>query len=477
MIRVLTAGLLTTIQDLGRPGWARYGISPGGALDRAALILGNRLVGNAPDAAGLEITLLGPTLRFEEPAVIALTGADLGARLNHGPTALWTPIRVAPGDELSFVPPGGTGARAYLCIAGGLDVAPILGSRSTDLVGHFGGYHGRPLQPGDVIAIGSPSTSSDRLLRRRLALPPPAYEGAVTARVTLGPQQDRFSEEGLATLLSKVYRVSAKADRTGVRLEGPRITHRDGADLVSEGIANGAVQVPGDGQPIVLLAARQTVGGYVKIATVIGADLDRLAQARPGDRVTFQEVSPEAAREATLAYLERLGPEAIIEDQRLFSGMPTGTEATTAIDELPAESMWDPEGVERVIRAAEAAGVTTLRLSIASIGLTLELSRGQPAIVPPETSAPAASSLQEPEPLITITAPVLGVFYRRNGPDQPVFASEGEPVEAGQLLGLIEVMKTYHEVRAPQAGMLKRFLVNDGQLVEYGQPVAQLSAV
>jgi biotin-dependent carboxylase-like uncharacterized protein len=424
----------------------------------------------------LEITLLGPTLRFEEPAVIALTGADLGARLNHDPIALWTPVRVAPGDELSFVPPGGTGARAYLCVTGGLDVAPVLGSRSTDLVGHFGGYHGRPLQPGDVIAIGSPSMSLDRLLRRRLAFPPPAYEAALTARVTLGPQQDRFTEEGLATFLSQVYRVSAKADRTGVRLEGPRITHRNRADLVSEGIANGAVQVPGDGQPIVLLAARQTVGGYVKIATVIGADLDRLAQARPGDRVTFHEVSPEAAREATLAYLERLGPEAIIEEKLIVTGMSTRTDVTAAIDALSADSMWDPEGVERVIRAAEAAGVTTLRLSIASIGLTLELSRGPQAIVPPETSSPAASSLQTPESLITVTAPVLGVFYRRNGPDQPLLASEGEPVEEGQLLGLIEVMKTYHEVRAPQAGVLERFLVNDGQFVEYGQPVVQLSA-
>ncbi|MER3438542.1 MAG: hypothetical protein C4346_13685, partial [Chloroflexota bacterium] len=157
MIRVLTSGLLTTIQDLGRPGWARYGISPGGALDRAALILGNRLVGNPPNAAGLEITLLGPTLRFEESAVIALTGADLGARLNYGPLAHWTPIRVAPGDELSFVPSSGTGARAYLCVAGGVDVAPVLGSRSTDLVGHFGGYRGRPLQPGELVATGSPS--------------------------------------------------------------------------------------------------------------------------------------------------------------------------------------------------------------------------------------------------------------------------------------------------------------------------------
>jgi acetyl-CoA carboxylase biotin carboxyl carrier protein len=226
----------------------------------------------------------------------------------------------------------------------------------------------------------------------------------------------------------------------------------------------------------VLLAARQTVGGYVKIATVIGADLDRLAQARPGDRVTFHEVSPEAAREATLAYLERLGPEAIIEEKLIFTGMSTRTDVTAAIDALSADSMWDPEGVERVIRAAEAAGVTTLRLSIASIGLTLELSRGPQAIVPPETSSPAASSLQTPESLITVTAPVLGVFYRRNGPDQPLLASEGEPVEEGQLLGLIEVMKTYHEVRAPQAGVLERFLVNDGQFVEYGQPVVQLSA-
>ncbi len=478
MIRVISAGLLTTIQDLGRPGWARFGVSPGGALDRAALILGNRLVGNDPGEAGLEITLLGPTLLFEQPAVIAITGADLGPRLNGMPVALWTPIRIAPGDELSFMPSGGAGARAYLCVAGGLDIEPVLGSRSTDLVGRFGGLGGRPLQPDDTIPLRAPGAPLDQVLRRRLAIDAPAYSGPLTARVTLGPQQDRFTEDGIHTFLSQTYRVSSKADRTGIRLEGPAIAHRSGADLLSEGIAHGAVQVPGDGQPIVLLAARQTVGGYVKIATVIGADLDQFAQRRPGDPVSFHAVSLQTAREATLNYLARLGPEAVVDEEPRFTGFAAGEDRSVEMNEDTAESAWDPEGVERVIRAAEAAGVTMLRLSIASIGLSLELSRGQPRITDrTDAGAEPVPASPEPEPVITVTAPVLGVFYRRNGPGLPPLADEGLPVEEGQVLGLIEVMKTYHEVRAPRSGALLRFLVDDGQFVEYGQAIAQIAAV
>jgi biotin-dependent carboxylase-like uncharacterized protein len=409
--------------------------------------------------------------------VIAITGADLGPCLNGTPVALWTPIKIRPGDELSFVPSDSAGARSYVCVAGGLAVEPVLGSRSTDLVGRFGGLNGRPLQAGDTIPLGPVTAPVDQLLRRRLAIAPPTYAGALTARVTLGPQEDRFTEEGIHTFLSQTYRVSSKADRTGIRLEGPPITHRSGADLLSEGIAPGAVQVPGDGQPIVLLAARQTVGGYVKIATVAGADLDRFAQLRPGDLVSFQAVPPEVAREATLAYLAALGPEAIEEEEPHFMGCAPDSDETSALDEDVVRSAWDPAGVERVIRAAEAAGVSMLRLTIASIGLSLELSRDRQPLA--DNAVPQAqSSVTAPESdqLIVVTAPVLGVFYRRSSPGQAPLAEEGQRVEEGQVIGLIEVMKTYHEVRAPRAGTLLRFLVDDGHFVEYGQAIAQLSA-
>ncbi|HEY7032238.1 MAG TPA: 5-oxoprolinase subunit PxpB [Thermomicrobiales bacterium] len=473
-IRVVQPGMLTTIQDLGRPGLARFGVAPGGALDRTALILGNRLLANDPGEAGLEITLLGPTLVFGGPTTVALTGADLGAQLNGSPVPLWQPVSVGEGDDFSFDPATGTGngARAYLCVAGGLAIDPVLGSRSTDLVGHFGGLDGRPLRAGDEIPLRSAEPAIEALLRRRLAAPPPNHAPSMTARVVLGPQQDRFTADGIATFLGAEYAVSTKANRTGVRLTGPAIAHADNADLVSEGIAHGAIQVPGDGQPIVLLAARQTVGGYVKIATAIGADLDRFAQLRPGALVRFTAVTPDEARAETVSYRAGLGPSAVVDGPTVFTGWGPGEVAaelggTASVDNGGA---WDPAGVVEVIKAAQAAGISSFRLELAGAGLTLELHRSvESALAAPERNLPNRAQAET-----TVTAPVLGVFYRRSAPDLPVLVEEGARIDAGQTLALLEVMKTYHEIQAPHAGTLVAFLVEDGQFVEFGQPIARL---
>ncbi|MGH2531628.1 MAG: 5-oxoprolinase subunit PxpB [Thermomicrobiales bacterium] len=451
-IRVREAGLLTTVQDLGRPGLMRFGVAPGGVLDRAALILGNRLVGNDPDAAGLEITLVGPVLEFAGEAVVAITGGDLGARLNGATMPRWRPVAVRAGDTLSFKP-GGRGARAYLCVAGGIAVEPVLGSRSTDLAGGFGGVEGRALVAGDVVPLGEPSAPLARLLRRRLAVALPDQDRALTARVVLGPQTDRFTPDGVAAFLGNRYVVSGKADRTGIRLAGPAIGHSRGADLLSEGITHGAVQVPGDGQPIVLLAARQTIGGYPKIATVIGADLDRLGQARPGDTIRFVEVTAEEARAATLAYWAGLI------DEGGGGGAVIG---------------WDPDGVVRVIEALRAADVSAFRIEVE--GLTLDVQRGAGGELVVQGAMAEVVSAPLPTPVeITATAPVLGAFYRRRSPEEPPLVEVGQAVEAGQALGLIEVMKTYHEVAAPDAGVVTAFLVDDGEFVEYGQALATIA--
>jgi antagonist of KipI len=462
--------MVTTVQDLGRPGLARFGVSTAGALDRGALILGNRLVGNEPDAAGLEITLLGPELCFTAPAVIALTGADLGARVNDAPVPMWQPAAVPAGGRLTCRPGSGQGVRAYLCVAGGIEVEPVLGSRSTDLAGGFGGVDGRPLQRGDELAVGQANQPRSRLLARRLAAPPPTIEPQLTARVVLGPQADRFTADGLATFLGSRFTVSAKADRTGVRLTGPTIAHEHGADILSEGIAHGAIQVPGDGQPIVLLAARHTIGGYVKIATVIGADLDRFAQLRPGDGVRFVEVTPEEARAATLAYWNALDADAVIEQGQASE--------ETGVDQA-GNWGWTPDGVVKVIEALRAADVSAFRIEVA--GLTLAVRRGaggdlnitdakQPVTTPPNPNAESAGSAT------TITAPVIGVFFRRQHPDDPPLAEPGQHVDADQPIAVLEVMKTYHQITAPHPGALQDFLVEDGQFVEYGQPVATMTA-
>jgi KipI family sensor histidine kinase inhibitor len=284
-IEVVTPGLQTTIQDLGRQGYGHMGVAPGGAVDRAALVAGNRLLGNRDDAAALEITLVGPMLRFLKPGRISLTGGELGAALN----GQWMPVGAArvvgPGDELRFGPHHFTsGARAYLCATGGIDVPERMGSRSTDLNARFGGFQGRALLAGDRLRTG------DSL---RLATEVTGKIASITNvfRVVEGPHRKRFGDDAWEAFLNQDFTVSSSSNRMGIRLDGPRLVPEGGADIISEGMVTGAIQVTGEGQPIVMLPARATIGGYPKIAVVIAADLDALGQLRPGDRIRFEVVS------------------------------------------------------------------------------------------------------------------------------------------------------------------------------------------
>jgi len=284
-IEVLEPGLQTSVQDLGRAGYGRLGVAPGGAADRAALIAGNALVGNPEDAAGLECTLIGPRLRFLRPSRIAIAGADLGAQVNGMRLPSGAARVVGPGDELAFERGRGKGARAYLCIAGGIDVPAPLGSRSTDLMARFGGFHGRALRHGDRLRVGVAAPG-----RRQAAR---VWRTAVnySFRVVRGPQVDRFDDNAWRAFTTREFTVSSQSNRLGIRLDGPPILPNGGADIISEGLVTGAIQITGEGQPIVMLPSRATIGGYPKIATVMSADLDRLGQLRPGDPVRFDEVS------------------------------------------------------------------------------------------------------------------------------------------------------------------------------------------
>lgn len=473
-IKVVRPGLHTTVQDLGRVGHARFGVAPGGALDRAALILGNRLLGNAPGDAALEMTLIGPTLRFEDVATIAITGADLGAMVGARAVPLWSPFVVQAGDELRFDPtPGGLGVRAYLCVAGGIDADLVLGSRSTDLLGRFGGWQGRPLVADDLLPVGEPLLPPDEILRRRLAAERPHVSADPVVRVVCGPQWDRFTPAGQATFLESAYTVLPRSDRQGLRLSGQPIEHTRGADVVSEGIAHGAVQVPGDGLPIVLLAARQTVGGYTKIATVIGADLDLLAQVRPGDGMRFAEVSTADARAAFLAYRARLGPDVVTAEPRTFVGVGVG--ARTHSEEIDQVSdAWDSDKVIRLITALEASGVTEFAIEDTRAGFRLEIRRGGQGVDVTPTVESSEIPLPESDSDHVVTAPALGVFYRRSAPDQPPHVEEGQRVESGQTIGVLEVMKIYQEVTATAGGVLTEFLIVEGEFAEYGQAIARI---
>jgi biotin-dependent carboxylase-like uncharacterized protein len=305
-LAVLDPGLLTTVQDLGRPGYLRYGIPPSGPVDRDAFILANRLVGNPDTAAGLECTLIGPRLESRADATIAVTGAEMPVTLNDRDVPRWTAVSVKAGDVLRLGP-ARCGLRAYLAVSGGLDVPPALGSRSTYLRGQLGGLEGRQLKKGDCLPLGRPALSQEILEGRRVqAKDIPSYSEEPEVRVILGPQADRFTADGIAAFLGSSYEMLPQSDRMGARLRGPRIAHARGHDIISDGVRVGGIQVVGDGQPIVLLVDHQSTGGYTKIATVCSFEIGRVGQVRPGQRLRFRSVAVSEAHAILRAERARL---------------------------------------------------------------------------------------------------------------------------------------------------------------------------
>lgn len=290
MIEVRQAGLCDLVMDLGRPGHGAQGVPAGGAADPAALAVANRLVGNDPDAAGLEIVQAGPSLCFPAGAVAALTGARFDATRSSGVPVAWDETLVLAAGETLRLGRAMGGARGWLAVRGGVAVDPVLGSRSTFLPGGWGGLAGRALQSGDRLPVG-PVTGEVRLLRAQA----PAIERDAPLRVVAGPQIGGFDDAGLAAFFGGSFRVDPASDRRGVRLAGLCVRHAQ-PELPSQGVLPGAIQVPPDGQPIVLGWDGPVTGGYPVIATVIGVDLPRLAQLRPGDAVRFVTVELESAR-------------------------------------------------------------------------------------------------------------------------------------------------------------------------------------
>lgn len=290
---VESPGLLTTVQDLGRPGYGPLGVSPSGAADPVALRLGNLLLGNKPGAAALEMTLLGGCFIFPEGATIALTGADLGATVDGHALEMWTPQRIPPGKKLTC---GSTRdfARGYLAIAGGIRVRPFLGSASTHLLSRLGGYEGRGLHKGDLLQFGTPAKSiPNRKLSGQVLL---TLRPRRTLRVTEGPQINSLFERSKETFFHSTFSVSESSDRTGIRLEGERLQSNTKGEMITEGVPLGAIQVTPSGQPIILFVEQQTTGGYPKIANVIGVDLHRLGQLRPRTKIRFEPTSLAEAR-------------------------------------------------------------------------------------------------------------------------------------------------------------------------------------
>jgi antagonist of KipI len=321
-LRVLAGGLQTTVQDLGRSDHQRDGVPGGGAMDRSALRVANALVGNDDGAAALEATLIGPALAFDDATLIALTGGDLEPSIDGQPIPMWRPVVAPRGGTLRFGRPK-IGCRTYIGVAGGIDVPLIFGSRSTYLRGQFGGVGGRSLKPGDALATGAPprlacciraaiqdarradamlavaSWSAAYALRMRYSVEP-------AVRLIPGTHADALAGPARTRLFSSSFTVSSSSDRMGYRLEGVELPLRKPVELLSEGVSFGTVQLPPDGMPIVLMADRQTTGGYPRIGEVASVDLPLIAQLKPGDRLRFRPISVDEAQQLYLTHEQDL---------------------------------------------------------------------------------------------------------------------------------------------------------------------------
>ena len=292
---VLEPGILTMVQDLGRYGFSQFGVPPSGALDTFSFRVGNLLVGNQEEEACLETTVMGPKLKALQEVVIAITGGDLFPTLNGESLEMWRTHLLVEGDVVTFKRIR-SGCRAYLALSGGLIVPKIMGSRSTYLSGRFGGLQGRALKRGDILYMLDRLPSLKKLGLRFPGDWIPSFEKEVMLRVIPGPQDHHFTEKGFQKFSSSAYQVTPQCDRMGMRLEGPKIERRPDVEesIISEGLISGAIQVPGDGKPIIILTELVT-GGYTKIATVISTDLTKVAQIKPGNQVRFEPISIEKA--------------------------------------------------------------------------------------------------------------------------------------------------------------------------------------
>lgn len=293
-ITVIRPGMLTTVQDLGRWGFQANGVPVAGPMDEYSHVLANRIAGNLPSAAALEVTLIGPELQAEAEVTCAVAGATFALTVGASTVPMHAPFTLRPGDRLKFGARS-AGARATLAVRGGLDVPVAFASRATSLISRMGPFGGRALQAGDVLPVATLLTEPTS---ERPVIPLPLPAGGARLRVVAGPQEQLFTKQAYDTLFGSRYVITPASNRMGYRLAGPPLAHAGRADILSDATPLGLLQVPGSGQPILLMADRQTTGGYPKIGVVIGADLPLAGQLAPGDWIEFLPCTREAAVDA-----------------------------------------------------------------------------------------------------------------------------------------------------------------------------------
>lgn len=303
-IVVENGGILTTVQDEGRFGYQAYGVSTSGAMDSHSFHIANLLAGNPMTEGALEMTFIGPKLRFTRDNIIAVAGGDLTPMLDGETLPMYQAVLVKAGQKLSFAG-ARNGCRGYIAFSGGLDIPEVMGSKSTLLRNKFGGLEGRKLEKGDEIDFLSPKTELPRMQERKV--PANVYpQKEVVLRVVLGPQDDEFTEKGIRSFFWNSGLITNEFDRMGCRIEREPVEHRGDGNINTDGISLGSIQVPPNGKPIIMLADRQSTGGYAKIGTVISVDLPKIAQSQPGQKIRFVEVSLELAQSLYIRELNQM---------------------------------------------------------------------------------------------------------------------------------------------------------------------------
>jgi biotin-dependent carboxylase-like uncharacterized protein len=303
-IRILKGGMMTTVQDLGRTGYQKQGFSVAGVMDVRSFKIANLLLDNPENEAVLEISLIGPTLEFTSATIIAITGGDFQPTVNGEPVPMYTALYINKGDILKFGS-ARTGSRGYIAFSSYLDIPVVMGSRCTNMKSSIGGFKGRKLQAGDYLGFRIKRRYLPFFLSRKLDINE-FDQMEAELRVVMGPQDDRFTKQGIETFLNSEYTVTSDFDRMGCRLEGPFIAAKGSSDIISDGIAFGAIQVPSHGKPIILLSDRQTTGGYPKIATVASVDIPKLVQRKIDDKIRFRAITVQEAQKLYLDEMKEL---------------------------------------------------------------------------------------------------------------------------------------------------------------------------
>lgn len=417
-IKVVRPGACTTVQDLGRIGYQKFGIPVAGVMDEFAMSVANFLVGNERNEAVLEITYLGPTLEFQEDMLIGIAGANVSPKLNGVPMPVWESFAVKKDDVLSFGSVKG-GVRAYIAFAGSIDVPLVNGSKSTLMKSKIGGFQGRMLQAGDELSICvRQGTVPQRLLAHFI----PVYPHSNEIAVCLGPQDDYFTEQGISDFFGHPYTITANADRMGIRLDGTVVTHKTKADIISDAAVIGSIQVPADGKPIILMADRQTTGGYAKIGTVIKEDIIKLAQMASNDTIQFRRISMEEAQQKYRAFYQKL------------------------------------EEIRNGLQALYNTGVQAC-----ASGTAVNASAGEPCAGKDSTvtSVPDAAVKE------TVCLPVAGTVSK-------MAVKTGDTIKEGDLLFTFEAMKMENDMTASCSGTVGRIYKTAGASAAADEPVLEL---